>query len=178
MTTTDQIIKGIILNEGSAYTNDPKDRGGPTKYGITQSALSSYLKRPATIADVQGITDDLATKIYQQMYIDAPGYSDIQDPLRALIVDTGVNCGPGNATKMIQRVVNSFGCGPIVVDGGMGPKTRAAITKAISLVTMKDVVNSYVDQRKAYYKAIVDSDPSQSRFINGWFNRAESFRIH
>ena len=33
--TDDDIIDGIIRREGSTYTNDPADPGGPTKYGIT-----------------------------------------------------------------------------------------------------------------------------------------------
>lgn len=40
MKTIDDIISDIIRAEGTAYTNDPRDSGGPTKYGITQAALA------------------------------------------------------------------------------------------------------------------------------------------
>src|SRR5690606_41674791 len=36
------IIDDIIRREGTAYTEHPSDRGGATKYGITQSTWDDY----------------------------------------------------------------------------------------------------------------------------------------
>ncbi|MBZ7417096.1 glycosyl hydrolase 108 family protein, partial [Klebsiella michiganensis] len=34
--TADQIIEGILGKEGG-YVNNPNDKGGPTRWGITQT---------------------------------------------------------------------------------------------------------------------------------------------
>ena len=39
---TETIIEHIIQVEGHAYTNNPADRGGPTKYGITQRTFPEW----------------------------------------------------------------------------------------------------------------------------------------
>ena len=41
--TDSEIISAILVREGGGrYTDVPADRGGPTKYGITQAALAEY----------------------------------------------------------------------------------------------------------------------------------------
>lgn len=46
--------------EGKVYTNDPNDRGGETKYGIS--------KRANPDVDVKNLTEDQAKKIYEERY--------------------------------------------------------------------------------------------------------------
>lgn len=50
--TVEEIIEGIIHKEGG-YVNHPNDRGGPTKYGVTQKTLSRYYGYQASIEDVK-----------------------------------------------------------------------------------------------------------------------------
>ncbi|OCO16336.1 hypothetical protein AN684_0205915 [Klebsiella pneumoniae subsp. pneumoniae] len=39
--TADQIIEGILGKEGG-YVNNPNDKGGPTRWGITQTTARAY----------------------------------------------------------------------------------------------------------------------------------------
>lgn len=46
MQDIDQIIDQILAEEGAAYTNDSRDSGGPTKYGITQAGFPATINWP------------------------------------------------------------------------------------------------------------------------------------
>ena len=66
----EKIIKNIIRREGG-FVNHPADKGGATKYGITQATLGSWrgLKRNATVAEVQSLLQSEAEQIYYKNYI-------------------------------------------------------------------------------------------------------------
>ena len=52
------IIEKTMRREGwDKYTNRASDRGGPTKWGITQGAWSGYINRLATINEIKAITE-------------------------------------------------------------------------------------------------------------------------
>ena len=121
---TDSIINDIIAVEGEAYTNDPADKGGPTKYGITQKTLSGYLGVVASAEDVRNMTKDMAFKIYRQRYILDPRFDmleRISPAIAAEVIDTGVNMGPKTAAVFLQRSLNALNYSRsypmLVVDG-------------------------------------------------------------
>ena len=122
--TVDEIIDGIIKAEGSTFTNDPADPGGPTKFGITQKTLGEYLGRKARVEEVKALTEQQARTIYLQLYVKGPGFDDLPDPLRVLVIDSGVNHGQKTAAKLLQQAVNDAAphVAPLVVDGVWGPK--------------------------------------------------------
>lgn len=43
LATPAQIVDDILRREGSTFTDRPNDRGGPTKYGVTQTAWDDYV---------------------------------------------------------------------------------------------------------------------------------------
>ena len=45
------LIAELIQREGG-YVDDPDDRGGPTKYGITLATLQAWRHTPVSAADV------------------------------------------------------------------------------------------------------------------------------
>jgi lysozyme family protein len=158
-----EIITDVLRAEGwDEYTNDPDDRGGPTKWGITQKAWSDYIRRPATPEDIQSITEPQAREFYLAKYVKEPGFDKLPSLLVPLLVDCGVNHGPVRAIRWLQRVVGAFG------DGDLGPKTLAAVQS-------RDPVATYLRvcaRRVRFYGAIVRRDRSQAKFISGWNNRA------
>lgn len=178
MANYDAIINRILLEEGG-FVNNPKDKGSATNFGITQATLASYLHRPVTVDEVRTLDVNLAKEIYISQYITGPRLDtlyEIDQHLADQVVDIGVNSGPRNAIKMLQRVVNSAGFGPIDVDGALGPGTRDAVDKAFS--AMGDYLNNaLVEERVNFYNQIVARDPSQGTFLAGWTNRAQSFVV-
>jgi len=168
-------ISVVLHNEGG-FVNHKADKGGPTKFGVTIRTYSQYLGRPASLQEVKDMTEDTAREIYERSYLTGPRIHLLAEPLRTHLLDMAINHGPVNAIRMLQRVVNAAGFGPISVDGVLGPRTRDAITAAQKKMG-KLLNNALVDERVRFFNSIVARDPSQAVFIDGWLNRAEEFRI-
>ena len=163
--TVDQILDDLIRREGG-YVHDPVDRGGPTKYGITQRTLQTWRGRVVTPTDVRGLTRDEARAIYQRRYVDAPGFATLPDPLRAQVIDNAVLSGPRQAVKDLQRAI-----GGVAVDGKLGPKTRAALTRR----GVAAVHAQLIQVRAARIGRLVQRAPAQVRFLRGWLTRITAF---
>ncbi len=163
--TIDQILDDLIRREGG-YVHDPADRGGPTKYGITQRTLRAWRGHPVIPGDVRAMTQSEARAIYQRRYVDEPGFARLPDPLRAQVVDDGVLSGPRQAVKNLQRAI-----GGVTVDGRLGPKTRAALRQQ----GVAAVHAQLIQVRAARIGRIVHRDPSQARFLTSWLARITAF---
>lgn len=173
MPTVADLITDILKREGG-FVNDPRDRGGPTKYGITKNTLAAWLGRPVTVDEVRTLDEDTAREIYERNYYIAPRIDTLPDDVQPVVFDCAVNHGARRAVGFVQKVINEAGFGPVDVDGIIGPGTRAAAAKAAEMGPF--FCNAIVEERLAFYESLVDSDPSQIRFLNGWRARAESFR--
>ena len=175
MSKYDDPIGNIILKHEGGFVNDPLDRGGATNLGITQATLSEWRGHKVSVDDVRNLTEEEARDIYSNRYLQKPKIDWLPFPHpQVLVFDMAVNHGPGRAIKILQKTINKAGFGPISVDGGMGPATKAACERAQEEMGAY-LQNAIVEERKAFYEAIIERSPSQERFRRGWMNRAESF---
>ena len=173
----DTIINNIITTEGG-YVNDPKDKGGPTKYGITKATLSKWLGTKASIDDVKSLTKDTAYKIYYNKYYLETKINELPEELQEIILDITVNSWIKVASLILQRSINKlYGRNEVIVDGKLGKHTIEMAKKAIHIYGLKNMINCIVDYRIEFYKLIVENNKSQEKFLKGWINRAEKFRI-
>jgi lysozyme family protein len=175
--TTEQILDDIIRREGRVYTNHPADRGGPTKFGITQATLAGWRGRPVSANEVAALDEEEARQIYRRRYVADPGFETIADDrLRALLVDTAVLHGPGRSVRWLQTVLG------VTADGAIGPQTRAALAHAGA----NAVYYALVAERGRALVALALSDLEtkqflakhpkvQLRFLRGWTNRVWEF---
>lgn len=171
--TVDAMIDDVIRREGG-FTNHPADRGGPTKYGITQMTLARYLGRKVTVNDVQDLDRALAVEIYRRVYYLEPRIDTLPESVRAFLFDSAVNHGPKQAIRFLQQVCNAAGFGRLAVDGLMGPRTRRQA--AIAEDAMGDwLLAALAEERRMFYQQIVDHDPTQRVFLKGWMNRLAEF---
>ena len=150
----DEIIEVVLHHEGG-YVNDPDDPGGETNFGIA--------KRSHPDVDIANLTKDGAKEIYKEHYWDRNKVEDLPEDLRHIYFDMCVNQGKGRAVKIMQRAANAKGA-DLVVDGGMGPKTIAAMD-GVELQR----VRAY---RVKYYADLVTRKPDLEKFYFGWFRRA------
>lgn len=191
MKTDAQIIAEIIRREGSAYTDHPADRGGPTKYGITLATLRAYWRKQQrkaipTVADLQRLSETEAHNLYWDEYIDGPGYEAIEhDALRALVVDCAVQHGQDNATVFVQKALVARGW-KVEVDGKFGPKTAEAIKSDVALDSVRPLFASILALRCSFYGQLITRDPVrveaqkagyrlQAENALGWANRLGEF---
>jgi lysozyme family protein len=118
MTTTwDRAISEVLESEG-ILSEDPRDTGGVTKFGISHASYPHL--------DIRALTRQEAIDIYRRDYWAKTGalIEDIDPSLAIALFDFGVNSGPATAVTTLQKTLG------VQADGVIGPKTRAAIQKA------------------------------------------------
>jgi lysozyme family protein len=173
--SVETMIEDVIRREGG-FVDHPADRGGPTKFGITQAALSRQLGRPATRAEVEALGLEQARQIYRRDYYCGPRIDRLPARIQPFMFDSAVNHGPRRAIGFLQQVCNQAGFGQLAVDGVCGPNTlRAAHDAAIAMKAW--LVAALVEERRAFYQATVEADPSQAVFLEGWLNRLAEFDV-
>lgn len=173
----DRIIADLIRREGG-FVNDPADRGGVTKYGITRRTLARWRGKPVSIDDMKALTKAEAAQIYRQEYVEKPGFGQIEfEKIRAFMVDAGVLHGPATATKWLQKIIGAK------QDGILGPKTRRRLVRVRPPVLIGQLVGEWCryDARLAQTdankvaKGTMDPIKSRARTIAGWINRATAW---
>lgn len=161
----DKILDAIIAREGG-WVDHSLDRGGPTKYGITQRTLSEWRGAPATAEDVRSLEESEARQIYRSEYVEKPGFADLLHAgLQELLVDMAVNHGPDRAIKSLQKALG------VAVDGVLGPVSKAAI----AAYPVRVVYRGLLAERIRLYGRIISNDHTQAVFASGWLNRAAEF---
>jgi lysozyme family protein len=153
--------------------NDPVDRGGLTNMGVTRPFLSQFLGRPATDADLLNLTKDTALGAYFKNVWQGFGIPDYPDFLRLEMF----NCFTGSTWLGVQCAKRLQSMAGLVADGQIGPASKAKFRE----------MDGWADERKRtfnreFVKAIIEEligicqrDPSQIRFMLGWFRRYSEF---
>lgn len=100
----DQCLARVLEHEGG-YTNDPRDPGGPTNFGITIFDYRKYVKPGATAVDVRAMSLVDAKKIYRDKYWDALRCDDLPPGVDDSVFDYGVNSGIGRSGKILRAVL-------------------------------------------------------------------------
>ena len=163
MTDADVLDRILLAEGGDTFTNDPRDAGGATKYGVTARTLGEWrhLGRQATVAEVEALTEADARAIYTARYL-RPFAAVSIAPLRAQLADFGVTSGPATAIKALQRVLG------VTVDGVIGDETLTAIQVAPWRLTQ----NALVGARCKFYSDLAERHPKDRAFLRGWIRRA------
>ena len=151
-------VNVVLQKEGwDAYTNNPKDSGGPTKYGITLATLSAFRKHPCSAEEVQSLGEDEALAIYRANYWHIIAGDQLPAGVNLMTFDCAVNQGPGHAIRWLQAAA---GCS---ADGVIGPATLAAVTSADPAA----LIEKFKQERLQAY----ESSPGWATFGHGWTNR-------
>lgn len=118
----------IIHYEGSKFINDPKDPGGPTKYGITLKTLRRISGKKTSINTLKNLTEQKAIKYYKEYFWDRYGAYKIKNRRLSLtLLLSQINLGPYRPNLLIQKDVNKLCHTHIVTDGIIGNKSIKAI---------------------------------------------------
>lgn len=168
-------IDQLISDREGGYTNDPDDRGGETKYGITKATANNFgYHGPMSKLSIQ-----YAKLIYKSIYWMNPKIHKVagqSDDIAEKLFDLGVLCGVEFAGQCLQRSLNLFNDRQrlyldIKVDGMIGPRTLGALKEylrhrgEIGELQMIKVLNGLQMSRMV---DIVEANESQERFFYGW----------
>lgn len=139
------------------YVNDPIDRGGKTKYGISERQYRGL--------DIENLTAEQAREIYRRDYWNANNLDAFPMPLCLLLFDALVQHQPRTAISLLQRALRVPG------DGLIGPVTIKAAHRAMRRDAGIDAVTNTLALRAHLYAGLVTADSTQARFLYGWLRR-------
>lgn len=160
-----------VGNEGD-FSNDARDSGGATRYGITEAVARAYGYTGA-MAD---LPFSLALQIAKQAYWDELSLDQIAavyEPVAAELFDTAYNMGQGIAAQFLERCLNAFLLkSPVLaVDGAIGQATLHALRTfqsargAEGCTVLLHAIECLKGDR---YIEIAEKNPAKKTFVYGW----------
>lgn len=170
----EELIDDVIGREGG-YSNHPADRGGPTRWGITEAVARAHGYR----GDMRAFPRTEAVSVYRRLYWQRPAFDrigEIAPKLAVELFDTGVNMGPEVAAGFLQRALNALNRGAsdypdLPVDRRIGDRTVDALRAFLARraaggeqVLLK-AVEALQGER---YLRLAEQRPANEAFLYGW----------
>ncbi len=170
----DALIDAVIDREGG-YVNHPADRGGPTRWGITEAVARAQ----GYAGPMRDLPRAEAATIYRRIYWLCPAFDRVAaraPRIAAELFDTGVNMGTAIATGFLQRALNALNrtardYPDIMVDRAIGPRTLSALDgflKARGKGGETVLLRAMEALQGERYIALAERRPSQEAFLYGW----------
>ncbi|AQT28667.1 hypothetical protein YOLOSWAG_188 [Erwinia phage vB_EamM_Yoloswag] len=175
----DNSIKEVIDREGgSKYTNRAADRGGPTRWGVTEKTARAYGYK----GQMQDLPYEIAYAIYSANYWDKCRCSELEKyspSLAVWVFDYAVNSGAGAAAKVLQGLLNTSNnqqklWKDIAEDGAIGPGTLNALgslSQARGADGIKIFSYVYNGLRIGKLYNLAYADKTQEENFWGWVTR-------
>ena len=172
--TKDQIFNAILGKEGG-YVNNPADKGGATRWGITEVVARAH----GYSGDMRQLPRETALAILTADYWTGPRFdliADVSPVIAAEICDTGVNMGPSVPAKWLQRWLSAMNNGgklypDLIPDGQIGPRTVSAL-KSFLLARGKEgeavLLKALNCSQAARYLELAEQRPANEAFLYGW----------
>jgi lysozyme family protein len=169
-----RMIDEVIGREGG-YSNHPADRGGATRWGVTEAVARAHGYR----GDMRHYPRDEAVAVYRRLYWIRPGFDRIaalSPAVAAELFDTGVNMGPEVAAGFLQRALNALNrnekdYADIAVDRRVGDRTVAALAgylKTRGKVGEAVLLKALDALQGERYMRLAEQRPANEAFLYGW----------
>ncbi len=139
-------LQQVLKSEGG-YTNDPRDPGGPTNYGITIADYRRYINSKGAALDVKNMHLADAQSIYRSKYWNAVNADNLPSGVDYVVFDYGVNSGVSRANKVFASLKSKYS-NPV------------------------DLINGICDERLKFLQSL----STWSHFGQGWGSRVASVR--
>lgn len=168
------VIDALIAREGG-YVDHPADRGGPTKWGVTQAVARAN----DYTGDMRNLSRDDAARMYRNIYWERPGFDAVAKmapKIAAELLDTGVNMGPPVAIGFLQRALNALNRSgtdypDVLLDRRCGQRTLAALNAFLKIrgaqgeAVLLKAIEALQGER---YIALSEQRPANEAFTYGW----------
>lgn len=138
-----------ILKHEGGLSKHPQDKGSTTKYGIASRFFGDK------VGNVENLTPYLAMLIYFVEYFITTWIFDVWNStknwkLTTKLVDMAINIGIEKTKQIYDFVLKTY-----------NPTDTNA------------TIQFLIFEQKKYYQKIIEKNPSQKVFLNGWLKRAE-----
>jgi lysozyme family protein len=154
----------LMLAHEGGYVDHPSDPGGRTNLGVTQRVWEEWLGRPVSEKEMRALTPAMVKPLYKRKYWDAIRSDDLVSGVDYVVFDVAVNSGPGRAIKFLQSCVG------VTADGGFGPATMAAVTKAQE--DPARLIEMYCARRLEFLQSLKTFET----FGKGWSRRVQEVK--
>lgn len=172
--TRDQIFDAILGKEGG-YVNNPADKGGPTRWGITEATARAH----GYSGDMRVLPRETALAILTADYWTGPRFDQVaavSPVIAAEICDTGVNMGPSVPAKWLQRWLTAMNSGgtlypDLTPDGQIGPRTIVALTAFLKVRGKEGesvLLKALNCSQGARYLELAEQRSANETFLYGW----------
>lgn len=169
MTREEKFADEIVCIEGG-FSNNPNDKGGATRYGVTEATA----RRNGYTGAMKDLPTSLAKSIFINEYYYQPGFDKIKsDAIAFELFDTSVNAGQVTSVMMLQRAFNALNIEKrygedLTIDGQLGAITSGRINAYPNPDRIVTLQNAY---QTVYYITLADKNPTQREFIYGWLQK-------
>ena len=161
MANFEKALIDVLAKEGG-YADDPADRGGKTRFGITEAVARKHGYNGA----MAEFPREKAVEIYRMDYWNAVRGDGLPEELGIRMLDLAVNAGPARAIRALQRAMGEK------EDGIFGPKTLDRLRRSETAGDIPLIEARVRLEQLRHYRDIVRRDPSQAVFLLGWITRA------
>jgi len=170
----DALIDELMEREGG-YVNHPADKGGPTRFGITETVARAHGYAGA----MASLPREEAAAIYRRLYWLRPKLDAVAQrsgKLAAELFDTGANMGPAVAATFLQRALTALNRSAqdypdLVPDGRVGPATLAALDAFLASRGAKGetvLLRAIEALQGERYLRFAERRPANEAFLYGW----------
>jgi lysozyme family protein len=149
-------LEAVLHHEGG-FVNHPADPGGMTNLGVTKKVWEEWVGHEVDEKTMRGLTPEIVGPMYKAKYWDKVKGDELPSGVDYAVFDAAVNSGPGRAAKWLQSCVG------VEPDGGIGPKTLAAV----SAINAAELVEDYAKRRLSFLMDL----PHWGTFGKGWGRR-------
>lgn len=169
------LIEALIDREGG-YANHPADRGGPTRYGITEMVARAH----GYAGDMARLPREEAAAIYRRLYWLRPRFDQVAaraPRVAAELFDTGANMGPAVAATFLQRALTALNRGgkdyaDLTPDGRVGPATLHALDRFLEVRGKRGgetvLLRALEAMQGERYLRLAEKRPANEAFLYGW----------
>lgn len=151
-----EALQKLLVHEGG-FVNHPDDPGGMTNLGVTKAVWEEWVGHPVDEKQMRALTPAIVAPLYRAKYWDKIKGDDLPTGVDYTVFDAAVNSGPGRAAKWLQACVG------VEPDGGIGPKTLAAV----AAFPREELIEDYAKRRLSFLLDL----PHWASFGRGWTRR-------
>jgi len=157
-----QTAYNILLALEGGFVNHKYDRGGETKFGISQRQYPDVNIKALTKEKAMAITKK---DYWDKLCCDAFHYEE----LRLELLDFGFVAGTSRCARYLQQALNLIGY-PVEVDSIIGPGTVSQANSATTKYALS-LINALKGEEYIHFKRLALKDKKQQAFIKGWLAR-------
>ena len=157
-----EALQHVLKHEGG-FVNHPSDPGGMTNLGCTKKVWEEHCGHSVDEKAMRSLTPDDVAPLYKRKYWDKIQGDELPSGVDYIVFDAAINSGPGRAAKWLQACIG------VEPDGGIGPKTLAAVASFDD----KQLIEDYSKRRLSFMMDL----PTWNTFGKGWSRRVQETEV-